>query len=123
MIKLIPTDVNIYEMLALKFDAIIIESFGLGGLPSYNQQYSESLNKLLESNTLVVITTQVSYEGSNMNTYQVGVEYKNKYNLIEAYDMTAESLVAKLMWILGITKDKEEIRKLFYTPIYNDIII
>ena len=123
MIKLIPTIHNIYSELAKNFDAVIIESFGLGGLPSYNDTYIKELNTLLESNVLVVITTQVSYEGSDMNIYKVGAEYKNKYNLIEAYDMTTESIAAKMMWIMGITKDKEEVRKLLYTPVYNDIIL
>ena len=36
--------------------------------------------------------------------------------------MTYESILAKLMWILGQTKDEEEIRKLFYKSINYDLI-
>ena len=31
--------------------------------------------------------------------------------MIEAYDMTLEAVVTKLMWILGQTSDPEEIRE------------
>ena len=36
--------------------------------------------------------------------------------------MTYESILAKLMWILGQTKDEEEIKKLFYKSINYDLI-
>ena len=36
--------------------------------------------------------------------------------------MTLEAAVKKLMWILGRTKDPEEIRRLFYKTINHDIL-
>ena len=42
--------------------------------------------------------------------------------MLEAYDMTTEAVVAKMMWILGQAKDKAEVEKLFYTPIAKDIL-
>ena len=42
---------------------------------------------------------------------------------VEARDMTSEAALAKLMWILGRTKDLSEAKKLFYTPIEHDLII
>ena len=36
--------------------------------------------------------------------------------------MTYESILAKLMWILGQTKDDEEIKTLFYKTVNYDLI-
>ena len=70
----------------------------------------------------VVMTTQVTNEGSNMSIYEVGHSIKKELGLLEAYDMTLEATVTKLMWILGQTRDEKEIRELFYRTINRDIL-
>ena len=57
-----------------------------------------------------------------MTIYKVGGEIKDKYGFIDAYDMTPESIIPKLMWILGQTSDYREVEKLFYTTINFDIL-
>jgi L-asparaginase len=37
--------------------------------------------------------------------------------------MTLEAVETKLMWVLGQTRDPDEIRRLFYTPIARDILL
>ena len=66
--------------------------------------------------------TQVPYEGSDMSVYQVGRQVKAKYPLLEAYNMTLEAAVAKLMWVLGQTRDPDQVRELFYRPVQRDLI-
>ena len=68
------------------------------------------------------MTTQVTNEGSNMSVYEVGHSIKQEFGLLEAYDMTLEATVTKLMWILGQTKDAANVRQLFYTTINRDIL-
>jgi L-asparaginase len=68
------------------------------------------------------MTTQVPFEGSDMEVYQVGQKAKRELGLIEAYGMTTEAVVTKLQWILGQAEDGEQIRKLFQTPIDHDRI-
>ena len=36
--------------------------------------------------------------------------------------MTTEALYAKLMWILGQTKEPEAVSRLFYAPVAHDIL-
>lgn len=36
--------------------------------------------------------------------------------------MTIESVITKMMWILGQTSDIKEIKRLFYTPVYHDLL-
>jgi L-asparaginase len=124
LLKLIPSmNASILDYMAGQYDAVIIESFGVGGLPSYaSGDFYNAIARCTELGKTVVMTTQVTREGSNMTVYEVGRSIKKNFGLIEAYDMTLEATVTKLMWILGQTKDAEEINRLFYTTINRDIL-
>jgi L-asparaginase len=122
--KLTPgADSDILDYMFTKYDAVIIESYGVGGIPSLpNYQYLDIIQKWTDLGKTVVMTTQVPNEGSDMNIYQVGHELKNKVRIIEAYDMITEAVASKLMWILGQTNDPELIKGMFYTTVSNDIL-
>ena len=70
----------------------------------------------------VVISTQVAMEGSDLATYEVGVEAMERYFLLQAYDMTTEAAVTKLMWLLGLDLSREEFKEAFYTPVAHDTV-
>ena len=70
----------------------------------------------------IVLTTQVPSDGSDVGVYHVGHSLKANLRVLEAYDMTTEAVVAKLMWILGQTHDRAEAERLFYTPVAKDIL-
>ena len=93
-----------------RFDGLVIESFGVGGLPEYegDASYYDIIRRGVERGKLVVMTTQVPNEGSNLAVYHVGGRLKSTLRLLEAFDMTTEAAVAKLMWILGQTRDFDE---------------
>ena len=124
LMKLIPgTDGRILDTLAASYDGLIIESFGVGGLPNYgNDSFLNALSDWISAGKLVCMATQVTHEGSDMEVYQVGHRAKRELGLIEAYSMTSEAVVTKLMWILGQTDDSAEIRRLFQTPVQKDQI-
>ena len=67
-----------------------------------------------------MVATQVMFEGSDMGIYEVGVKALQQYNVLQAYDMTIESVITKLMWIMAQTKDFEEVKDMFYTKINED---
>ena len=95
----------------------------MGGLPSYEgSDFYSVIESAVKNGKTVLMTTQVQHEGSDLAVYNVGHRLKNTLNLLEAYDMTTEAAVAKLMWVLGQTKDGDKIRELFYTPIAHDIL-
>ena len=104
-------------------DAVVLAGYGTGGIPedAYYGFYERIEGWERKGKTLVV-TTQVQQEGSDMDVYQVGRGWKNRFALLESYSMTHESIVAKLMWILAQTKEDAEIRELFYKPINYDFI-
>ncbi len=124
LLKMIPaTPPELFSYLLERNDGLIVESFGVGDLPSYKDSGIQKI--LLDAvgrGKTVVLTTQVENEGSNLSVYSVGFHLKNDIQVLEAYDMTTEAVVAKLMWILGQTRDPIQIRRLFYTPVNHDIL-
>ena len=65
---------------------------------------------------------QVTHEGSDMEVYQVGKIIKERFPVLESYDMTLEASVTKMMWALGQTRDMEKFKELFYTTINHDLL-
>lgn len=125
LLKLIPgTPAAVLEFMLDRFDGLVIESFGVGGLPEYegDASYFDIIHRGIARGKLVVMTTQVPNEGSNLAVYHVGGRLKSALCLLEAYDMTTEAAVAKLMWIMGQTRDFDETERLFYRPVARDIL-
>ena len=110
--------------MAAHYDAVIIESFGVGGLPSYDDggDYYRAVAHWISLGKTVIMTTQVTNEGSNMSVYEVGKKIKREFGLLEAYDMTLEAAVTKIMWILTQTREPEKVRELFYQTVNHDIL-
>ena len=112
---------DILPNLFAKYECIIVESFGVGGIPTY---LMENFRQEMEThNTLVIMATQVAEEGSDMSVYQVGHDVKYDFDLLETYDMTLEAAYAKACWLLGREEaaDHAAIKDLFYTPVNHDI--
>ena len=122
VLKMIPgLKTDIFDYLENNYDALIIESFGTGGLPDYGDgAFFDRLKRFLNLGKTVVFTTQVEREGSSLETYEVGRKLLKCGRVLEARCMTLESTVAKLMWILSFAHGNE-IEEQFYTPIGNDI--
>ena len=125
LLKMTPgADCGLLSYLLSRNDAVIIESYGVGGLPSYQGSgfFDVIRDAIRVGGKTIVMTTQVQNEGSNLAVYDVGFHLKNDLHLLEAYDMTTEAALAKLMWILGQTSRPDEIRRLFCTPVAYDML-
>ena len=122
--KLIPgSSGSLLETLLHDYEAVIIESFGVGGIPHYeDDSFRKAILNWRNAGKRVVMATQVTHEGSDMSVYEVGQAMKEICRLPESYDMTLEAVIAKTMWILGKTKDPDEFDRLFYTCINHDIL-
>ena len=106
-----------------RYQAVILQSFGVGGLPGgENGPLAQAMEEWLLAGKTIVMMTQVPYEGSDMSVYQVGQQVKERFQLMEAYNMTLEAAATKLMWVLGQTGDPREIRELLYRPVQFDVI-
>ena len=106
------------------YDAVVIESFGAGGIPaSIENTLLSELSKYRPEEKILAMTTQVTYEGSHINTYAVGRRIADSFKILEARDMTLETIIAKLMWILGNSnRSWSDIEQRFYTPVAMDSV-
>ena len=116
---------SLLSVLFDKYACIIVESFGVGGIPSYLME--EFTKEIKTHDTIIIVSTQVANEGSDMAVYQVGHDVKSNFDLIETYDMTPESAFAKACWLLGqLDKNyssSDFIKKEFYRSINYDILV
>ena len=124
LLKLIPgTKRELVAFMMEHYDGIVVESFGVGGLPEYDgEEFYPVVRQAVERGKIVVMTTQVPNEGSDLSVYHVGGHLKSTLHLLEAFDMTTEAAVCKLMWILGQTREFERVRELFNRPVAWDIL-
>ena len=123
LLKMFPgVSPEIFGYLSDKCDALIIESFGAGGLPDYdNDEFFLRLKAFLDAGKIVVCTTQVEREGSALDKYEVGRKLLSCGSVLEARSMTTEATVAKLMWALAEAKRGADVKTLFETPVRHDI--
>ncbi len=106
-----------------RYDAVVLSGYGTGGIPEGEYYgFYEVIERWEKKGKTLVVTTQVQQEGSDMDVYRVGRGFKNRFELLESYSMTYESIITKLMWILPQTKKDEEVRKLFYQTVNYDLI-
>lgn len=105
------------------YDAVVLAGYGTGGIPEGEYYgFHEVIERWEKKGKTLAVTTQVQQEGSDMDVYQVGRGWKNRFDLLESYEMTYESIIAKLMWILAKEREDKEIKSLFYKPINFDLL-
>lgn len=123
LMKMIPgIKAKILESIFEQYDSIVVESFGVGGIPkSISDNFFQLCQKHPEK--LIVMATQVAHEGSDMTVYEVGRDIKAECRILESYDMTLESVIAKIMWILANRDSFDcDVEDIFYKSINYDLI-
>ena len=107
-----------------KSEVVIISSYGTGGIPSRGgYDLANIINEYVQQGKIVVISTQVQQEGSDMSIYKVCRGIDQEVRFLETYEMNNVAVLVKLMWILTQSKDFTEIKKLFYKTINYDGLI
>ena len=123
VLRLVPgMQADIIPLLAGHCNALILESFGVGGLPGGDDgPLFAAVRDWCAAGRLAVFTTQVPHEGSDLAVYEVGRAAKALPGVLEAQDMTPEAAAVKLMWALGQAADRDEAARLFLTPVQFDL--
>ena len=123
LLKLTPaTDAALIPEIFRLYDCVIVESFGVGGIPQQLMDaFAEGLGDYDKTRKVLIMTTQVTYEGSDVGVYEVGKRVKNRFRFLEAHDMTIEAVVTKIMWLLAQDCDSfDQLQQRFYRQVNFD---
>ena len=124
VLKLTPgLDPAIFSALMPAYHALVLEIYGLGGIPDYGAgelSFKRAIFDWVDSGRAVVLTTQVPEEGLDLGVYEVGRAYAEHPGILRGGDMTTEAIVAKMMWALTQAGDARELERLFYRPVNHD---
>ena len=121
ILKLFPAlDSRIFDFIKAHYKGVIIESYGIGGIPDEHAGQSLCFNlvskvhELIDAGIAVVITTQCLYEGVNLDIYSVGKALAQS-QIIVAPALPTEALSMKLMWALGNFRNLKDVKKYMET--------
>lgn len=93
--------------------AVILEGYGLGGVPEYCMGEVE---RLFQKGVYIIIATQCRYGGTDLRRYEVGRTAAERFSLLETGKMTVEYAVARARWAMEYSNGFEEFREHFYDP-------
>ena len=88
--------------------AVIMETYGSGNAPT-KQWFLDIIRESCESGKAVVNVTQCQAGTVNMNLYATGKSLKNA-GVLNGYDCTTESCLAKLFYLMGKSSDDEWVK-------------
>jgi len=120
-VKLYPgIPAEMFDKLA-DFKAILIEAFGPGNIPFMENSLIEKIEMLTKKNIPVFITSQNPFGEVDMSLYEVG-QKAMKAGAIPCNDMTSETAIVKLMWIMGnFGKDTKTVKELMLKNFIGEI--
>lgn len=99
---------------------IVIEGYGSGNIPTEENSLIPAIHQATDKGIPIVICTQCLVGSTEMELYQVG-RAALQAGAIPAMDMTPETSLVKLMWVLGQTRDPRTIDSLMQKPFAGEI--
>ena len=98
------------------YKGIVWDGTGLGHV---NKGMFEAIQKATDAGIHQYMCVQTIWGYTHMFVYDTGRDLMAR-GIIPADNMLAESAYIKLGWALGLTHDREEVRKLMLTPINSE---
>ncbi|WP_297717533.1 type I asparaginase [uncultured Porphyromonas sp.] len=87
---------------------IVLETFGSGNAPS-NEHFMKVVRDAVARGLVIVNVTQCPQGKVQMKRYETGRTLLSA-GVLSGYDMTAEAAVAKLMYLLGLLDNSDEVK-------------
>lgn len=98
---------------------VILETFGAGNAPT-SKWFIDLLKNALKKNIHIVNVSQCISGSVDMGQYETSSQLKS-IGLIDGKDITTESAVAKLIYLLGVGVPAGDFKKVFETPIRGEM--
>lgn len=99
--------------------ALILETFGSGNAP-ISSEFTSILKKANEKGIILVNITQCLRGKVEQSKYAVG-KHLEEIGVIGGSDITTESAVCKLMYLLGRKYSSDKVKKLFLTSLRGEM--
>ena len=100
---------------------VVLKTFGAGNAPQ-KPWLIDCLKKLDDQGVVLANITQCSEGRVEMHRYETGLQLL-QVGVINGYDSTPESMLTKLMFLLGHNYDRDTIHKLMNTSLCGEISI
>lgn len=101
--------------------ALVLETYGAGNAPT-EPWFIDSLKKAIDNNIIIVNISQCKIGSVDMGKYETGKEL-SKIGVISGYDITFESAITKLMFLLGNGYEKSQIKQFLNQSLHGEITI
>lgn len=99
--------------------AVVLKTYGSGNAPK-KAWLINLLKEATDRGIIIVNITQCESGSIDMNRYETGLQLLNA-GVVSGYDSTAESVIAKLMFLLGHNLPPDEIRKMMDSNMAGEI--
>ena len=93
-----------------KLKGVILESFGAGNIPSYNNSLLPIIEKAYQSGTIIVVCSQCMQGTVSLGAYATSKALQD-VDAVNGKDMTTEAAVTKLYYLFSKNLSKEEIKQ------------
>lgn len=108
---------SIMQIKGLK--GVVLETYGSGNAPTYSW-FIDMLEEATKNGIHIVNVTQCVGGSIILGHYETSVALK-RIGVIDGKDITTESAIAKLMYLLGVGIPKNEFKKMFETPLRGEL--
>lgn len=101
--------------------AVILETFGAGNAPTASW-FLTLLRQAIDKGIIIFNVTQCKGGAVEIGKYETSIEL-GKIGVISGYDITTESAVTKLMYLLGSGFSKEDVERFLQVPLRGEMTV